>query len=471
MTKQNFVFVQALPLGRPKKEQELEQAKARSHAAKIVHRRGKETARQHQQVVLAVDEKHAAQTKEWLLRQLSNGAYPSDYTCYRGMRLDPFYCIPFCHDRSVAQVIDFAGQIVNPSNDIVADLFDVTDVCAGYFENMANTNFFHAGMALLQTLWEQMRAPGSKPSQRILMHKGEALSTVRGKLSHGFVVDDLTLCALLFLSTLERAMGNLDAFAMHKRNIASIVSLRGGLEGMQNGSIVKGIVMQFDCFWALPTGITMYPGERREYNPTFVTHPYTPAMQTVIAKLPPGFRELVHEQKLSTDTIVVLSRAADAGLTSSSEAYLKQVAERRRWTRKYNDFWEACPCLGESNENNPPLDKLVTLALMAYVCMAFSPARGNTSIFRGARLVLSKLCPLYHAESLIERECLIWAYVVAIDAWKIGSGVNLSAEGIALLSEMRLLFPEVHEKTVLASVLSKFFWNHAIATKSAVYGT
>lgn len=221
MTKQNFVFVQALPLGRPKKEQELEQAKARSHAAKIVHRRGKETARQHQQVVLAVDEKHAAQTKEWLLRQLSNGAYPSDYTCYRGMRLDPFYCIPFCHDRSVAQVIDFgkimsssllsalilcdvlAGQIVNPSNDIVADLFDVTDVCAGYFENMANTNFFHAGMALLQTLWEQMRAPGSKPSQRILMHKGEALSTVRGKLSHGFVVDDLTLCALLFLSTLE----------------------------------------------------------------------------------------------------------------------------------------------------------------------------------------------------------------------------------------------------------------------------
>lgn len=40
-------------------------------------------------------------------------------------------------------------------------------------------------------------------------------------------------------------MGNLDAFAMHKRNIASIVSLRGGLEGMQNGSIVKGIVMQY----------------------------------------------------------------------------------------------------------------------------------------------------------------------------------------------------------------------------------
>ena len=39
-------------------------------------------------------------------------------------------------------------------------------------------------------------------------------------------------------------MGNFDAFDMHKRNIASIVHMRGGLRGMQNGSIVKGVVMQ-----------------------------------------------------------------------------------------------------------------------------------------------------------------------------------------------------------------------------------
>ena len=68
---------------------------------------------------------------------------------------------------------------------------------------MTNSNFFHAGMAMLHAIWEQMQAPGSRHLRRMLLHKGEALSTVRSKLSDGFLVDDVTLCALLFLAMLE----------------------------------------------------------------------------------------------------------------------------------------------------------------------------------------------------------------------------------------------------------------------------
>jgi hypothetical protein len=43
MAQKQFVFLQALPLGKSKRDQELELAKARSHVAKLVHQRERET--------------------------------------------------------------------------------------------------------------------------------------------------------------------------------------------------------------------------------------------------------------------------------------------------------------------------------------------------------------------------------------------------------------------------------------------
>lgn len=63
-----FTFVQALPLSRSKRDQELEQAKARSHAAKISHRRTKDERGSQQSIVTVAKKKHA-ETNDYLLRQ------------------------------------------------------------------------------------------------------------------------------------------------------------------------------------------------------------------------------------------------------------------------------------------------------------------------------------------------------------------------------------------------------------------
>lgn len=62
MATTQFAFVQGLPLGRSKRELELEQAKARSHAAKISHRRFKVAEPVHENLLVAVAEKHEAET-------------------------------------------------------------------------------------------------------------------------------------------------------------------------------------------------------------------------------------------------------------------------------------------------------------------------------------------------------------------------------------------------------------------------
>jgi hypothetical protein len=51
-----------------KKEQEIEQARDRSHAAKAVHLESKEIARRCQQALVAVDEKLIVNARNWLLR-------------------------------------------------------------------------------------------------------------------------------------------------------------------------------------------------------------------------------------------------------------------------------------------------------------------------------------------------------------------------------------------------------------------
>ena len=215
----------------------------------------------------------------------------------------------------------------------------------------------------------------------------------------------------------------------------------------------------------------MYPEERDASEPTLACPSTSRELQNMIRKIPSGFQDLIYQRKLSTNTIVILGRAAVAGITSSNGAYLRQVAKRRQRRRKYNDFWEACPCLGDLNKNSPNLDQVVTLALIVYVCLAFSPAQDNTCMFQDARLVLSETCRQYRVESSSERECLLWSYVIATDAWKTGAGSDLPIEGKALREQMRLLFPEARERTLLDVILGKFFWSGAMANKSAVYVT
>jgi hypothetical protein len=64
-----FVFLQALPLGRSKREQELEQAKARSHAAKVVHRRAKETRGDGQEQATFLAGKHRFEQRGRVLQR------------------------------------------------------------------------------------------------------------------------------------------------------------------------------------------------------------------------------------------------------------------------------------------------------------------------------------------------------------------------------------------------------------------
>lgn len=127
-----------------------------------------------------------------------------DLEGFRGLRTDPFFCIPATSDMRVATTIDYYCQDLTPRYDLVCDVFDVTNIYAFFLEVIQNEYFYHAGMAALQALAEQQRVPGSRPSAHVFNHRGSAIAKLRKKLtSIGATADDITLFAMTFLATLE----------------------------------------------------------------------------------------------------------------------------------------------------------------------------------------------------------------------------------------------------------------------------
>lgn len=149
------------------------------------------------------------------------------------------------------------------------------------------------------------------------------------------------------------------------------------------------LIASFDSTGTLAKGKTLFPNERLI---AALTHP-----ATYKGDLPSAFRALAREKKLSSNLLAALSRALDI----SKSATMRQDV-RAKVTRKYNDFLEACPILGEREG----LEKMICLALMVYCALCTN--RILTSVFNSPRMVLFNMLRGREEQSWAERECILW---------------------------------------------------------------
>lgn len=219
-------------------------------------------------------------------------------------------------------------------------------------------------------------------------------------------------------------------------------------------------LLRFDFGWTVATGESLFPNERQAFDAEFPQSPFPPDIEALISRLPEGFQTLARHNSFSTATLMSLGRATEAYRWSGSRVYSSQLAERRRWRRKYNDFCESCPSINQPGTHGGVLDKLVSLALLTTVCTSFTPARMETSTFSGARAELLRglMSPSFLAGSDMEQQCMIWIHVAAVDAWKT-TGNRLLPEGVPLVQEFRLRFPEIRSAVALDAIVRRFFWN------------
>ena len=222
----------------------------------------------------------------------------------------------------------------------------------------------------------------------------------------------------------------------------------------------------------MQTGSTIFPGERRSYVPLYPSHPFPPELRVAISVLPSGFETLALGCVLSFDTLQVLITATDR-TRQNIHALRREQAARRRIRRKYNDFWEACPCFGVLDDNCNVLEKLICLTLVVYCCLAFDDLRSIQNVLRGSRAELSKKIasfkPALEPSVLPEvsraaTDCHIWMWVIAVDSWRVANtfasrqGPPLLPEGAALFAKLMQRYPHVKSLDLLDAIVGQFLW-------------
>lgn len=224
----------------------------------------------------------------------------------------------------------------------------------------------------------------------------------------------------------------------------------------------------------MATGSTMFPGERRPYSPIYPEHPFPPKLLLAISTLPSGFENLAMNRLLSFDTLQLLFRATDRTRTDIHVLRRKQ-AERRRMSRPWNDFWEACPAFGMLDDQGCNLlEKLICLTLIVYCCLAFDDVRSVNNVLRGARAELSQKIASLHPPhppdvlpelARVQLDCHLWMWTVTIDAWRVSSpfsarhGPSLSPDGMHLFRQLLNKYPaQARELAALKHVTAQFLW-------------
>ncbi|OQV00896.1 hypothetical protein CLAIMM_06332 [Cladophialophora immunda] len=235
-------------------------------------------------------------------------------------------------------------------------------------------------------------------------------------------VDDMTIMTVLFLAVVTRAINDLPSHEIHKRTLASLVAARGGLQNLTgHDGLARCTLMQWESFWALNTGSSIFPESRPTYQPVYPRSPPIPASSPLgrqLALLPRGFQALAHHRRLALDVLQVLSRTAEAHLEQMRHGTIVTPSDVfRTKPRKFRDFWEACTCLGAPDEvvrpglagedggraddaageavvvTMPNLEKMIVLALLLYCLHTFSPMRAVTAVYNGSRMKLTTDAP------------------------------------------------------------------------------
>lgn len=255
---------------------------------------------------------------------------------------------------------------------------------------------------------------------------------------------------------------------------------RGGLQNTGFRGFVKALTLQFAppncvplalCFnqlskpqtvHAVDTADPFFYDTRRFLPETPPSFPFNIKASTGLGRLPLGFQGLVPQTPLSTKTIQLLCRIADARTKQSQfPDYIVQENLPRGggWqVARYSDFWECCPSISRAG---PDLEKYLCLSLLLYTANEFAPERAcnkSMALYSGPRTLLAAEIGLLTRMQLTQEQkhCWMWIWWVVIVSWNEAN--KLTETGRLMMTQFWVAFPEVRCWSDLKEILGHFFW-------------
>jgi hypothetical protein len=179
-----------------------------------------------------------------------------------GTSADPFDVIPGSNLGAAPYALEFrecavflVGDVVlthsvikcvAPTVATVNHCFGVANIYGRWLlEHMSRSReLFHVIVASMKGARDVFS--GYEVSKDLMVHKAAALSLLRARIaSCKTEVDDTTILTMLLLALLEDAMGDRDAYRIHRAQVARLTPLRSVENGNTSGDQFHAIVRQY----------------------------------------------------------------------------------------------------------------------------------------------------------------------------------------------------------------------------------
>jgi hypothetical protein len=374
---------------------------------------------------------------------------------------------------SISRLASLVLNVMDPAHSGFCSLFNIANVDKIMLEFMSDDLFFHSFIAFVAYFMGQARNPGSTSSEHVLSQRGHALRHLTKALQSLQLEEattqaspnDLTISAIVYLALLEQLLGNDGGHTLHATNLSHIVEMRGGIDAIANQS-TKTLLLTYNSQWELETGISRIPVTWSCSPPPGLSASVRVSDEDV-AKLPEGFQLLAMQGYLSHDTLVLLGRGVDLGLSTRSRAKVRESTAAQEQRRPHHSLHEACPVLKAADDDDSMLDKVITLAMILFAHITFLEKRRpqKPPAYQAARAELTRILsskPILPSPWGTESCVWIWGWMLAIDAWRADSGpaTALLPEGHALLRQLLHHCEGALERWDHAKgIVDRFFWS------------
>ena len=275
-----------------------------------------------------------------------------------------------------------------------------------------------------------------------------------------FFVPRILLTCMLQVT--DVGLGHIQDQITHIRQALATIRLRGGISGFKKNLGMTALLVQFEELkkdtllddWPVHPTIEV----RNTYGSTHgISQIVSPP---VLHALPTGFYRLAKNDHLSESTCTIVLRLRHQIETDFSIPSFDSTNIEAR----YAGFSQACPPLGPSD--CPILEKLVCLALLRHAANAFGRVRTGICPYDGLReALITKVLTVDIPKQGIERQTLLWVWLVAVDAWATGNRPSvLSHRGMEALRLLPTKFPETQNWKIsdFEAHGRKFLWHNAI---------
>lgn len=310
---------------------------------------------------------------------------------------------------------------------------------------------------------------GFAPNKALFTYGARSLAKLRQRLSDSMPANIGNLvCMLMYSCNIARFLGNFQAAKKHMSTLRQLLRHDPTLETLGYQGKLKALLLQWDYFLTLNNGEEPLVSRGVTFKPDYPSLPLVGDWADLVGTLPLGFQKLARSGRLSCQIMGLLGRSQemiDAFANGTLNAWVDADGGRRPLEHR-----ESLPFLDSRNSEGVTLEQMICYGIFVLTSRLVNPKKPAIWSIpaTGGRAQITQQALNCPTDSNAEKHCLIWIWLIGIDAWGIANA-TMPVRGQILMEQLKARFPEAANWRHLSRVVKEFFWTDDLEEACKLY--